>query len=444
VTLTHPFSTGLVSRTRHAAVGDVLDILGRGGFAWLHDGAGLATAGVAARIPVGPGPERFRTAAAAVAEVLAGVDVDDPLHLPGTGPLAVGAIPFADDVAGELVVPALVVGRTTEGRAWITETGPAVDDDVADQIATPGAPIHLARGNGRGRRAWTDAAEQALAEIARGPLAKVVLARELVVDADRPFRRRAVLDALRADHPSSFTYAAGGFVGASPELLVRRRGGRVLSRPMAGTTRRGATPADDERLVAALLSSPKESEEHALVVGAVRAALETVCRDVIAAARPEAVRLSSVTHLATSVAGHLDADGSGTSQPLRSGHAGQPLRSGHAGRPLRSGHAGRPCALTLAGLLHPTPAVAGLPRPEALAAIARLESFERGLYAGPVGWVDARGDGDWAVALRCASLDGSRARLAAGAGIVADSEPDDEWAETEAKLEPMLAALQAG
>ena len=426
MTLTHPFSTGRVSRTRHAAVGDVLEILGRGGFAWLHDGAGLATAGVAARIPVVPGPERFRTAAAAVAEVLAGVDVDDPLHLPGTGPLAVGAIPFADDVAGELVVPALVVGRTAEGRAWITETGPAVDDDVADQIATPGAPIHLARGNGRGRRAWTDAVEQALAEIARGPLAKVVLARELVVDADRPFRRRAVLDALRADHPSSFTYAAGGFVGASPELLVRRRGGRVLSRPMAGTTRRGATPADDERLVAALLSSPKESEEHALVVGAVRAALETVCRDVIAAARPEAVRLSSVTHLATSVAGHLDADGSGTSQPLRS-------------RP-----AGRPCALTLAGLLHPTPAVAGLPRPEALAAIARLESFERGLYAGPVGWVDARGDGDWAVALRCASLDGSRARLAAGAGIVADSEPDDEWAETEAKLEPMLAALQAG
>jgi menaquinone-specific isochorismate synthase len=432
VTLTRASSTGLVSRTRplpdtglrgpNAMPGDVLDVLGRGGFAWLHDGAGLATAGVAARIPVGLGPERFEAAAAAVAEVLAGADIDDPLRLPGTGPLAVGAIPFADDVAGELVVPALVVGHTAKGRAWITETGPALahdgPDDVEDIVPWAAAPVRLtAADGGAGRRAWTDAVGEALAEIARGPLAKVVLARELVVDADRPFRRRAILDALRSDHPSSFTYAAGGFVGASPELLVRRRGGRVLSRPMAGTARRGATPVDDERLVAALVSSPKEAEEHALVVGAVRAALETVCRDVMAAAQPEAVRLSSVTHLATSVAGRLEQDGR---------------------------VAGRPSALTLAGLLHPTPAVAGLPLADALAAIARLESFERGLYAGPVGWVDARGDGDWAVALRCASLDGSRARLAAGAGIVADSEPDDEWAETAAKLEPMLAALQAG
>ena len=439
MTLTRPSSTGLVSRTRplpdaglrgpNAMAGDVLDVLGPGGFAWLHDGAGLATAGVAARIPVGPGPERFPTAAAALAEVLAGVEVDDPLRLPGTGPLAVGAIPFADDVAGELVVPALVVGCTGSGRAWITETGPALGDDGPDdpgeRVASAAGPLRLVVADGAGsRRAWTDAVEAALDEIARGPLAKVVLARELVVGADRPFRRRAVLDALRADHPSSFTYAAGGFVGASPELLVRRRGGRVVSRPMAGTARRGATPADDERLVAALLSSPKEAEEHALVVGAVRAALETVCRDVMAAARPEAVRLSSVTHLATSVAGHLDGNGNGQGRG-----------------PERNG---RPCALTLAGLLHPTPAVAGLPLAEALGAISRLESFARGRYAGPVGWVDARGDGDWAVALRCASLEGSQARLAAGAGIVADSEPDDEWAETEAKLEPMLAALQAG
>ena len=421
MTLTRPSPTGLVSRTRPLAdAGDVLDFLGGGGFAWLHDGAGLATAGVAARIPVGPGPDRFGATAAAVAETLAAVDVDDPLRHPGTGPLAVGAIPFAADVAGELVVPALVVGHTAEGRFWITETGPACDDDHPDDVddfPAAAGPLRLTTADeGASRATWTGAVEQALAEIAHGPLAKVVLARELVVDADRPFRRRAVLEALRADHPSSFTYAAGSFVGASPELLVRRRGGRVLSRPMAGTARRGTTPADDDRLVAALVSSPKEAEEHALVVGAVRAALETICPDVVAAARPEAVRLSSVTHLATSVAGHL-ANGSAV---------------------------GRPSALTLAGLLHPTPAVAGLPLAEALAAIARLESFDRGLYAGPVGWVDARGDGDWAVALRCAALEGTRARLAAGAGIVADSEPDDEWAETDAKLEPMLAALRAG
>jgi menaquinone-specific isochorismate synthase len=415
MTLTRTSSTGLVSRTRPLPdTGDVLDVLGRGGFAWIHDRAGLATAGVAARIPVGTGPERFGEACSAVDELLAGADVDDPLRLPGTGPLAVGAIPFADDVAGELVVPALVVGRTADGRAWITETGPALEAAAPeDQSRSPAAPIRLVRGNGEGRHAWTQAVERALAEIARGRLAKVVLARELAVDADRPFRLRGVLDALRGAHPSSFAYANASFVGASPELLVRRRGRRVLSRPMAGTAPRGSTPADDDRLVATLVSSPKEAEEHAMVVDAVRSALETVCGEVVADAGPEAVRFSSVTHLATSVAGHLDGDRC-------------------------------PSALALAGLLHPTPAVAGLPLPEALAAIARLESFERGLYAGPVGWVDARGDGDWAVALRCASLEGARARLAAGAGIVADSDPDAEWAETEAKLEPMLAALRAG
>ena len=452
MTLTRPSSTGLVSRTRPLTdAGDLLGALDPGGFAWLHEGSGLATAGVAARIPVGPGPDRIATAAAEAVRVLGDVEVDDPLRLPGTGPLAVGAIPFGEGAAGELVVPALVVGRTAQGRAWVTETGPALDTGGGEPVPPPGGPMRLALGNGEGRRAWKEAVVQALAEIAQGPLVKVVLARELVVDADRPFRRAAVLDALRATHPSSFTYAVGGFVGASPELLVRRRGGRVLSRPMAGTVRRGTTPADDERLVDSLLASPKEAEEHALVVGAVRAALETVCRDVMAAARPEAVRLSSVTHLATSVAAHLDGDGEGRpAGPERSGRPAWPERSGRPAWPERSGRpawperSGRPSALALAGLLHPTPAVAGLPLADALAAITRLESFERGLYAGPVGWVDARGDGDWAVALRCASLDGSQARLAAGAGIVADSDPDDEWAETEAKLEPMLAALQAG
>ena len=421
MTLTRASSTGLVSRTRPLAdAGDLLDVLGREGFAWLHDRAGLATAGVAVRIPVGPGPGRFREAAAAVDELLAGADVDDPLRLPGTGPLAVGAVPFADDVAGELVVPALVVGRTAEGRAWVTETGPALEAAAPeDQSRSPAAPIRLVRGNGEGRRAWTQAVEQALVEIARGPLAKVVLARELAVEADRPFRLRGVLDALRGAHPSSFAYATGSFVGASPELLVRRRGRRVLSRPMAGTAPRGTTAADDDRLVATLVSSPKEAEEHAMVVGAVRTALETVCREVVADAGPEAVRLSSVTHLATSVAGHLRC------VPATQAPDGD----------------GCPSALALAGLLHPTPAVAGLPVAEALAAIARLESFERGLYAGPVGWVDARGDGDWAVALRCASLDGRRAVLSAGAGIVAGSDPEAEWAETQAKLEPMLRAL---
>jgi menaquinone-specific isochorismate synthase len=416
-----PSSTGLVSRTRPLSdvgdVSDLVDVLGVGGFAWLRDGGGLATAGAAARVTVGPGPGRLERAAAEVAGLLGAIEVDDPLSLPGTGPLAVGALPFADHVAGELVVPAVVIGRTRHGRAWITETGPADDvpavGDRARRSRGGRTPTWVGVTGTDGRRAWTAAVDRALELIARGPLAKVVLAREVVVEADAPFAVGSVLDRLRRSQPSSFTYAAGEFVGASPELLVRRRGARVLSRPMAGTVRRGATADDDERLVAELVASPKEGEEHALVVGAVRAALDTVCREVVAATRPDTVRLDTVTHLATTVAGRLAAEEV----------------------------ASRPSALAVAGVLHPTPAVGGLPTVDALAAIAELESFERGLYAGPVGWVDARGDGDWAVALRCAQLEGCRAHLAAGAGIVADSDVDAEWAETEAKLEPMLEAL---
>ena len=417
MTLTRLSTEGLVSRTRPLGnAPDLLESLGPGGFAWLHDGTGLATSGVAARVRVGPGGDRFRTAADEVGELLAAIDVEDPLRLPGTGPVAVGALPFNGQVAGELVVPALVVGCAPSGRAWVTETGPA---EFGAGAAGAGGRWSVAPGTIRpagdecdGREVWTVAVRGALDRISSGPLAKVVLAREVVVESADPFDRNRILHHLRTTHPSSFTYAAGGFVGASPELLVRRRGGRVLSRPMAGTAPRGATSAADDRLATALASSAKEAEEHALVVEAVRDALGPVCREVMAGAGPELVRLPTLTHLATTVAGHL-------AEPA-------------------------PSALALAGLLHPTPAVGGLPRADALAAIAELETFDRGLYAGPVGWVDSRGDGDWAVALRCADLDGSRARLVAGAGIVADSDPDAEWAETEAKLGPMLGALARG
>jgi menaquinone-specific isochorismate synthase len=275
-------------------------------------------------------------------------------------------------------------------------------------VAGPGA---LALSEEPGRAVWTESVRRILSSIDAGDVRKVVLARQLVVEAGVPFERRAVLDRLRRTHPSCFTYAAGGFVGASPELLVRRRGDDVASCPMAGSVRRGATPEEDEALTAGLRRSVKEAEEHRLLVEAVVAALAPVCAGRPAAGEPDVVRFPTVSHLATRVSGVLR-------------------------RPA-------PSALALAGLLHPTPAVGGLPRAEALATIAALEGFDRGLYAGPVGWVDAAGDGEWAVALRGAQLDGSRARLVAGAGIVAGSDPDAEWAETEVKLRPMLAAVGA-
>jgi menaquinone-specific isochorismate synthase len=254
------------------------------------------------------------------------------------------------------------------------------------------------------------AVEQAVAAIKDGRVDKVVLAREVFVDADVPFDRVAVLGRLRDTNPLAFVYADGPFVGASPELLVRRTGGLVESHPMAGTVRQGAP--DDDRRVAALATSDKDLGEHRLTVDAVRDALAPVTDRLDVPDRPSVVRLPTVAHLATAVSGQL--------------------RRPHAS------------VLALLQLLHPTPAVGGVPRPEALVLQAELEGFDRGRYAGPVGWVDAAGDGEFAVALRGADLsglDGRRARLVAGNGIVEGSQPEDELAETRAKLEPMLRAL---
>jgi len=440
---------GLVSRTRPLSVdGELLDALavrlgGLGGFAWLHDGGGLMASGVAARVRLGTGVSTIgvgesaggspiETAAAEVEDLLAEIEIDDPLRLPGTGPIAVGALPFGRpdgsprvDGQGDLVVPATVVGRSSDGRGWITTTE-AVDaqeevghrNHESSRLAKEsqrrrglGAPSRFVVGGGAGRQRFTAAVREALDTIDGTPLAKVVLARQVTVEADQAFDLTDVLRRLQRLDPGCFVYAAAGIVGASPELLVRRRGDRAVSRPMAGSTARGATVAEDRWLADRLEASDKELDEHRMVVEAVRAALEGVCHQVVAEARPEVVRLATVAHLATSVVGVLRAP--------------------------------EPSALALAGILHPTPAVAGAPRPLALDTISRLEDFDRGLYGGPVGWVDSRGDGDWAVALRCAQIDesGKLARLTAGAGVVAGSDPDAEWAETQAKLEPMLRAL---
>ena len=383
--------TGLLSRTWVIdGTIDPLTELSPGGFAWFADGFGLATSGVSMRVT-----------AAGASEALADIDVDDPLRIPGSGPLVVGALGF--DGSGDLVVPARTVGRTPDGLSWVTEVGPA--DEASE--GWPHRP--LARPAPPDRRAWSAAVEEALRRIDAGRLSKVVLAREVTVDVHRPLQVATVVDRLRHEQPSCFTYAAGSYVGASPELLARRRGRRVISRPMAGTVSQGASPSEDRRLVAAMAASSKEQAEHRLVVDDVRAKLGRVCTELRAAEHPEVVRLSTVAHLATTVEGRVDEEALS--------------------------------ALAVAALLHPTPAIAGVPVATALATIAELEGFDRGLYAGPVGWVDTRGDGDWAVALRSATLDGTRARLVAGAGIVAGSDPDAEWDETEAKLAAMRSAL---
>lgn len=362
--------------------GDLLDHLAPGGFAWIDGACGFVTAGVAASMA----PDRAEAALDAIAHERAP-------GTPGTaGPRAVGALPFQG--AGRLVIPARIVARDAGGPAWCT-TISEVDPPAPLSVATP-PPSRFDVHASTTRDEWDAAVRDALASIRRGELDKVVLARTVGIDADAPFDRRDVLALLRAGQPGCRVYADGGFVGASPELLVQRRGARVVARPLAGT---GDDPAR-------LLASAKDAWEHRVVVDDVARHLRETCGEVEVDG-PAAVRFADVTHLATTI----------------------------------TARSGRESALALARSLHPTPAVGGSPRDAALAAIARLESFDRDHYAGPCGWVDARGDGEFVVALRGAALDGARARLYAGAGIVAGSDPAAEWAETQAKLEPMLRVL---
>ncbi|MGH9157468.1 MAG: isochorismate synthase, partial [Acidimicrobiales bacterium] len=256
---------------------------------------------------------------------------------------------------------------------------------------------------------WCEMVARAVNEVGRGALHKVVVAREVVVKANRPILPVDVVARLRALYPSCVLFSVDGFVGASPELLVGRRGPEVRSHPLAGTIPRSGDPAVDARAAEALLASAKDREEHRLVVDAVAAVLAPVCSALDVPATPSIVPLRNVSHLGTLLAGRL-------LQPA-------------------------PSALALARLLHPTPAVAGTPTDAALAWLAATEDLDRGRYAGPVGWMDSRGDGDWAVGIRSAELDGCQARLMAGVGVVADSTPEAELAETQLKLQALLAAV---
>jgi menaquinone-specific isochorismate synthase len=357
------------------------------GFAWLHHDIHLVATGVAARVAPGQ-----------VTDALAAIEVEDPLGLPGTGAIAVGALPFDPAQDGELVIPARVLGQA-HGRAWVTEIGPA-DDEAG---STRAGPARFTVGATHARAEWEATVARAIDAIGRGDLDKVVLAREVIVEGDRAFDVRDVIARLVHQQPGCFVYASDGLVGASPELLVRRTGTVVESRPVAGTA-----VAEGEESLRALAESVKDTREHRFVVDAIVDVLGPVCSELDAGA-PEVAVFGPIAHLATPVRGTL---------------------AGEA-----------PDALALARMLSPTPAVGGTPRTAALDAIRELEGFDRGRYAGPVGWVDARGDGEWAIALRGAELDGTRARLVAGAGIVAGSDPAAEWAETQAKLEPMLRAL---
>jgi menaquinone-specific isochorismate synthase len=379
---------------------DLLAVAGRSGPLVVRDGIGLAGRGEAARFP-----------AAGALDALAAIEVDDEVGRPGCGAVAFGARPFLPDAAAELIVPGTVVGRAEDGTRWVTAIGPAGSAPQLPDVEAPATvePSTFAVRPGRPPSEWTDAVGRATKRIRDGELDKVVLAREVLVDADAPFDVSIILTRLRTAYPDCFLTSIDGFVGASPELLVSRHGDIVRAHPMAGTTARRGDPQADARAASALFASPTYRHEHQVTIDVVHDTLLPFCSYVDYEPEPSVVALANVQHLATRVEGRL-------SHPAAS-------------------------VLELVEALHPTPAVCGRPRAEALAVIAELEGFDRARYGGTVGWVDAAGNGTWAVAIRCAQIDGPSARVFAGNGIVGDSDPDTELAETRAKLQAMLTAL---
>jgi menaquinone-specific isochorismate synthase len=378
--------------------------------AWIHQGDGLVGWGEAARLTIPAGEDRFATGEKWLAEIFDAARVFDEVRVPGTGPVAFGSFTFDPASDGSvLIVPAVITGRRA-GVAWRTTISASGADAADVAYAVPANPAELRWSDGSLTAPdWERVVAAAVARIKAGELRKVVLARDLQAYASSDIDVRVLLARLASRSPGCYTFACAGLVGATPELLMQRDGRDVRSLVLAGTMARGGSKADDDALAAALLASAKNAEEHRYSVESVRDLLAPLCTELAVDPQPFLLQTADYRHLATSVSGVLSRDAS---------------------------------ALALAASLHPTAAICGTPTDVALELIRELERMDRGRYSGPVGWVDARGNGEWGIALRCGEIDGSRARLFAGCGIVAGSQPEAELAETETKFRPMRRALE--
>ncbi len=401
---------------------------------WLREGDGLVGWGRAARC-LTSGPNRFADAEEWWKQVCAVAEVDNPVGLPGTGLITFGSFSFSPESHDQsrLVVPEVVIGRR-DGRTWrTTVTADPLHPDETSASAFLGsgaetrpettAPTEIVAGSVSARE-WPGVIARAIDRIGAGEVHKVVLARDELAKASGPIDLHRVLNRLAERYGATWTFAVDGLVGATPEMLVRLLDGKVHSRVLAGTVRRSHAA---KRLVAEdhpdfkpehhvdpqlkLISSEKDLEEHAYAVRSVAEALGPHCRDLAVPEQPFVLKLPDVYHLASDLSGV---------------------------------HADEATSLRLAAALHPSAAVCGTPSAAAAALIADLERMDRGRYAGPVGWMDVAGEGDWGIALRCGELceDPRRLRLFAGGGIVAASDPEAELAETEIKLAAMRYALE--
>ncbi|MDQ1360706.1 MAG: isochorismate synthase, partial [Acidimicrobiaceae bacterium] len=447
---------------------DPFSLAGPNGIVIANQELTLVGVGTAVLIPL-PGGLEDDQGVVGVRRQLAAIDTDDRVKRPGSGLVAFGGLPFDREAAGSLVVPELLYGRSADGSEWVTivtdgATPPSSSGLRANLLARSCSPVHNNATGTAGaartavtagvagaatpsvtpltsERSFMGAVAHAVRDIRRGDLRKVVLARQIDLTFDTAIDVPALLRRWRDIEPTATVFSIpveeGQFLGASPELLVERRGAAVRCRPLAGTSSRpsedltGASPPSPQSpaspqsppspansppsRTADLRKSAKDTSEHRFVVEAIADALGPMCTHLDVPSTPDLVHLHNVSHLGTSISGTLSGGSSGPASVLE-----------------------------LVATLHPTPAVGGVPREQALRAIAELEPSGRAHYAGPVGWMDAHGDGRWVVGIRAASVAGRHARLAAGVGIVERSDPASELRETNWKFTAVFDALAPG
>jgi menaquinone-specific isochorismate synthase len=381
--------------------------------AWVRSGEGLVGWGVYATKTV-TGPNRFAEARAWWEKQLENFVVTNSVHGSGTGPVLFASFSFSPNDESVLVIPNIVVGNKKD-KSWITWIGseqqPILNSSLDFVQNAQMQWSNQTDSESKSESEWKEKVSTAVGRIKNGSLAKVVLARDLTFRSEKDIDPRPILLKLASEYPTTWTYCVDGFVGATPELLLRLSRGMLTSRVLAGTISKTGDDSKDLALAASLARSSKDLAEHEYAVRSVADAIEPFCTSINVPDSPFVLHLANVMHLATDVTGaiaetlaHVD-------------------------------------AFTILEQLHPSAAVCGTPRPAAAELISEIEGMSRGRYAGPIGWIDAAGDGELGIALRGGEIKGNIIRIFAGCGIVEESDPEVELAETKAKFAPMRSAL---
>ena len=380
--------------------------------AWVRSGDGLVGFGEYKKFEV-KGENRFKEAKVWWEERVSEFKIQNNVHGSGTGPILFSSFSFDANQSSILVIPEIIIGQKN-GKSWITWIGDTKQPNLEKITSAPISGEITWNAGSISEQAWQSQVSSAISAIKSNELEKVVLARDITATSKSEISVRSLLQRLEIEYPSTWIFLVDGLIGATPELLVRLSKSLVTSRVLAGTIRKTGNEDRDLTLAASLAKSSKDLEEHEYAVRSVADALAPFCSSTNVPEAPFVLHLSNVMHLATDVTGVLN-DSAKQSD-----------------------------IFTLIAQLHPSAAVCGTPATEAKKLINELEQMNRERYAGPVGWIDANNDGEIAIALRCGQLSNDRKtiRLFAGCGIVAGSDPANEFAESQAKLMPMRTALE--